>query len=97
MLKLGPDNKIYLSQYLDNNDCGFLPLLRYDFYPENMNISVIHQPNELGRCVISGRIVFIWVVTARNTAFPTTPTTSWGRWRECVRYADHELEPIAGL
>ncbi len=49
MLKLGPDNKIYLSQYLDNNDCGFFYLYcDTTFYPENMNISVIHQPNELG-------------------------------------------------
>ncbi len=47
MLKLGPDNKIYLSQYLDNNDCGFFYLYcDTTFYPENMNISVIHDPNQ---------------------------------------------------
>ena len=49
LLKLGPDDKIYLSHYLDNNDCDFFYLYcDTTYYPENMNLSVIHQPNELG-------------------------------------------------
>lgn len=48
-LQRGPDDKIYLSSYLDINDCEFFYLYcDTSYYPENMNISVINQPNNLG-------------------------------------------------
>ena len=48
-LKLGPDSKIYLSHNYYNIDCDFSYLYcDTTYYPENMNLSVIHQPNELG-------------------------------------------------
>ncbi len=48
-LKLGPDSQIYLSHFTDMNDCDFFYLYcDTTYYPEIMNLSVIHQPNELG-------------------------------------------------
>lgn len=48
-LQRGPDDKIYLSSYMDINDCEFFYLYcDTSYYPENMNISVINQPNNLG-------------------------------------------------
>jgi len=48
-LKLGPDSQIYLSHFTDMNDCDFFYLYcDTTYFPEIMNLSVIHQPNELG-------------------------------------------------
>ena len=48
-VKLGPDSQIYLSHFTDLNDCDFFYLYcDTTYYPEIMNLSVIHQPNELG-------------------------------------------------
>jgi hypothetical protein len=48
-LQLGPDEKIYLSCSYAANDCA--PFYLYcdtTWYPQNMNISVINQPENLG-------------------------------------------------
>ncbi|MBK6445092.1 MAG: hypothetical protein IPF81_07200 [Bacteroidetes bacterium] len=48
-LQRGPDDKIYLSSYLEINDCEFFYLYcDTSYYHENMNIGVIHDPNVLG-------------------------------------------------
>ena len=48
-LKLAPDNRIYLASRSDASDCEFFYLYcDTTYYPEIMNLSVIHQPNELG-------------------------------------------------
>ncbi|MBK9541474.1 MAG: T9SS type A sorting domain-containing protein [Bacteroidetes bacterium] len=48
-LQRGPDDKIYLSSYLEINDCEFFYLYcDTSYYQENMNIGVIHDPNVLG-------------------------------------------------
>ncbi len=51
MLQSGPDDKIYYSSDLEFNpdDCEFSWLYcDTSYYPENMNISVINQPDNLG-------------------------------------------------
>lgn len=48
-LQRGPDDKIYLSSSMELQDCDFFYLYcDTSYYPENMNIGVIHNPNELG-------------------------------------------------
>ncbi len=48
-VKLAPDNKIYLTHMTPQSDCEFSWLYcDTTYYPEIMNLSVIHQPNELG-------------------------------------------------
>lgn len=48
-LQRGPDDNIYLSSYLEINDCEFFYLYcDTSYYQENMNIGVIHDPNVLG-------------------------------------------------
>jgi hypothetical protein len=48
-VKLAPDSQIYLSHFADMNDCEFFYLYcDTTYYPAIMNLSVIHQPNELG-------------------------------------------------
>lgn len=45
----GPDDKIYLSSLLEFTDCEFFYLYcDTSYYPENMNLGVINQPNNLG-------------------------------------------------
>ncbi|MFN8142891.1 MAG: hypothetical protein U0073_00590 [Bacteroidia bacterium] len=45
----GPDDKIYLSCSMEFNDCEFFYLYcDTSYYPENMNIGVINQPNNAG-------------------------------------------------
>lgn len=49
LLQTGPDDKMYLSCSYAANDCA--PFYLYcdtTWYPENMNISVINQPENLG-------------------------------------------------
>jgi hypothetical protein len=49
LLQLGPDEKIYLSCSMEFSDCGFSWLYcDTSFYPENMNLCVINQPENLG-------------------------------------------------
>jgi len=48
-VKLAPDSQIYLTHMTAENDCDFFYLYcDTTYYPEIMNLSVIHQPNELG-------------------------------------------------
>ena len=48
-VKLAPDSQIYLSHMTIEEDCEFFYLYcDTTYYPEIMNLSVIHQPNELG-------------------------------------------------
>ncbi|MFN8145042.1 MAG: hypothetical protein U0073_11540, partial [Bacteroidia bacterium] len=49
LLQRGPDDKIYLSCSMEFNDCEFFYLYcDTSYYPENMNIGVINQPNNAG-------------------------------------------------
>ena len=48
-VKLAPDSQIYLTHMTAAYDCDFFFLYcDTTYYPEIMNLSVIHQPNELG-------------------------------------------------
>jgi len=48
-VKLAPDSQIYLTHMTIEEDCEFFYLYcDTTYYPEIMNLSVIHQPNELG-------------------------------------------------
>ncbi len=47
-LELAPDDKIYFSTYWQDNINFFFPYPDSAFYPENMNLSVINSPNNLG-------------------------------------------------
>ena len=49
LLQRGPDDKIYLSCSMEFNDCEFFYLYcDTSYFPENMNLGVINQPNNLG-------------------------------------------------
>ena len=78
-------------------DCNSSTSTGDTYYPEIMNLGVIHQPNELGALCDFRPYSFIWVVIALTTACPTTPTTAGAAGGECVRYTDHERESGAGL
>jgi hypothetical protein len=49
-IQLGPDDKIYFATNYDIGDCGFSYLYcdTSSYFTENMNLSVINQPNNLG-------------------------------------------------
>lgn len=48
-LQRGSDDKIYLSSYLEINDCEFFYLYcDTSYYPENMNLGIIEDPDALG-------------------------------------------------
>jgi len=48
-LKRGPDDKIYLScGWVQSNGWYYFPYDSIHYYPENMNLSVIHSPNSAG-------------------------------------------------
>lgn len=81
-LKLGPDNKIYLSAFYENQDCGWMWMYcdTSTFYPENMNLSVINYPDSLGAACDFQPYSFYLGGHRTYVSLPNNPNYELGKW-----------------
>jgi hypothetical protein len=78
-IKMAPDNKIYWSCAWNNGSFNY-PYDSSAFYPENMNLSVINNPNALGAACNFAPLSFYLGGKRTYYGLPNNPDYNMGAW-----------------